>query len=772
MRISIDIRLEGDSNRAGRRDQLFVSTETPGQSMQLKARLVLLALLTWTGAAVADDPAWLSFPAGLNYNLVRESDGSATARVPVAYADAASGAEKTLKVRVTDVLYKEGRSDTLAGALDVKFNAPTLAAGPSIVVTVKKESAATVLPGAYVVSLLVAEDLAQTKPKPQVVTLTLQRPVPQLAPTSAKVVVGQIVDIFGAATTTNGTLGLQEQSGKAEAGQLFYVDSHEPPATGLPDSARLSFDGAASAVPPTKTVDIVVGAKGAFPLGTTSGRISVQSPELGAPVPVTFEVRARRELWLIAVCAALGAVAGWIIRTWLASKQALLNAETGAYEAIAAMMREIGKREDKGYRQALAEAYETLNQAILGKDAAKILAATKKAIDDVTTLRTALEQRVAPVRTKTVGLHDLLTVDWKFGDAGDQILASMRDELRSTEELLAKDNVTDAETGIADLMTVKLPALVGKIGQFGTDLARYLAALADQPPPYSADVAQELKSLATTATTTFKWPYAPPEAPTVDDARLVFKNADGLIRQSATFAGAAPDLAQSFMDSVDAKLLPYFPNASEKTVVIAAASVASASAMAQDITMPAQAVLRVRDRASTLRQEWSTFLTALAPNAPPAEINQALLTAQWSAAVDIALKAFPKPVTPATKALEDKALAAKPDAEIMDLSDAPFTLPALDVPRQTGTPLAFDPSPVLHSVISQGQAVAAQSKRLAAIQSFGFGLLFVIGSYVLYSDTWVGTAKEMLTLFVLAFGVDLTSDSVLGAFKKLKLPEA
>ena len=47
----------------------------------------------------------------------------------------------------------------------------------------------------------------------------------------------------------------------------------------------------------------------------------------------------------------------------------------------------------------------------------------------------------------------------------------------------------------------------------------------------------------------------------------------------------------------------------------------------------------------------------------------------------------------------------------------------------------------------------------------------VAGAYILYEETWVGTGKEMLALFMFAFGLDLTVDNVVGAFKKLKLPE-
>lgn len=64
-----------------------------------------------------------------------------------------------------------------------------------------------------------------------------------------------------------------------------------------------------------------------------------------------------------------------------------------------------------------------------------------------------------------------------------------------------------------------------------------------------------------------------------------------------------------------------------------------------------------------------------------------------------------------------------------------------------------------------------ESRLIALAQSLVFAALFTVGVYLLYTDTWVGTGKELLALIVLGFGVDLTGDSVVALFKKLKLPE-
>ena len=57
---------------------------------------------------------------------------------------------------------------------------------------------------------------------------------------------------------------------------------------------------------------------------------------------------------------------------------------------------------------------------------------------------------------------------------------------------------------------------------------------------------------------------------------------------------------------------------------------------------------------------------------------------------------------------------------------------------------------------------------LVVLQSLFFYVLFVAIAYATYEQAWIGDFKEMLALFLFAFSVDLTSDSVIAAFKKPK----
>jgi hypothetical protein len=56
--------------------------------------------------------------------------------------------------------------------------------------------------------------------------------------------------------------------------------------------------------------------------------------------------------------------------------------------------------------------------------------------------------------------------------------------------------------------------------------------------------------------------------------------------------------------------------------------------------------------------------------------------------------------------------------------------------------------------------------KAAAIQSAIVAGVFLAGAYGMNADAWMGTWKEITTLFLLAFGVDLTAAGVVAALKR------
>ena len=63
-------------------------------------------------------------------------------------------------------------------------------------------------------------------------------------------------------------------------------------------------------------------------------------------------------------------------------------------------------------------------------------------------------------------------------------------------------------------------------------------------------------------------------------------------------------------------------------------------------------------------------------------------------------------------------------------------------------------------------ACEAWAERFAFLQTAIVAPLFILAAYGIYGENWVGTYKEMMALFVIAFGADLSGDGIIAFLKK------
>jgi hypothetical protein len=97
---------------------------------------------------------------------------------------------------------------------------------------------------------------------------------------------------------------------------------------------------------------------------------------------------------------------------------------------------------------------------------------------------------------------------------------------------------------------------------------------------------------------------------------------------------------------------------------------------------------------------------------------------------------------------------------------------AVPVSPDGTSPLVSAQKPVLSGSAQERDYFMRQAEEASWLQSIILGALFTAIAYALYEKAWVGTLYEMLGIFIWAFGVDITSDAVMNAAKKVKLPEA
>ena len=148
-------------------------------------------------------------------------------------------------------------------------------------------------------------------------------------------------------------------------------------------------------------------------------------------------------------------------------------------------------------------------------------------------------------------------------------------------------------------------------------------------------------------------------------------------------------------------------------------------------------------------------------------MEQALQAGSWQHAVD-AFNAIPASQflgrTDATRAFA-AGDGGSSDAPSLQFHVAEEALPWLPAIAKASASASASPI-VLDGTIAE-QAHLQRSGEVASwLQSAVLAALFLAGNYLLYRESWAGTDKEIVALFLLAFGLDLSADNVLAALKK------
>jgi hypothetical protein len=178
--------------------------------------------------------------------------------------------------------------------------------------------------------------------------------------------------------------------------------------------------------------------------------------------------------------------------------------------------------------------------------------------------------------------------------------------------------------------------------------------------------------------------------------------------------------------------------------------------MLQAVDAPNDGVRERPGRAREMLKAWTTALSEVAgPSGDTQAITDAVNAYKFGEAVAMARKTGPQR---GEAAGGHSAVAVSP------------TVPAPHA-GQPATAAGFDGEILfIPATLGRFQAERAAYERgaeeLMLLQSVIVGLLFILAAYGIYADSWVGTYKEMMALFVIAFGADLSSEGIVGFLKK------
>lgn len=218
---------------------------------------------------------------------------------------------------------------------------------------------AAVVPGTYILKLE-----ARPRGRPTGVStdaqVTVRIPPPALRPT-APLQVERVIGPFESDRVQ--PLTLRETSARSRALVTTVGQTNETSEGGVVAGDLVFPEGGKAAIAPGGVMRIRPEATEGFPMGTSSGTIEVESPQLDTPVSVGFVVETRLSRFYLGVVLALGLLAGVLARIILRRR-----IEDGESELLVDTLRTRVKRErarrlDRTFHEKTAAVLEALDDA-------------------------------------------------------------------------------------------------------------------------------------------------------------------------------------------------------------------------------------------------------------------------------------------------------------------------------------------------------------------------------------------------------------------------
>lgn len=409
---------------------------------------------------------------------------------------------------------------------------------------------------------------------------------------------------------------------------------------------------------------------------------------------------------------------------------------------------------DADFKDKMKAISRDLDRADEDQDAALRNTVAKTAEDAVRTALAAIETQVSPLRSRIEALHDQTDPTHELPEILTKRMQSLAPQIERAAQLLNDRDIGACTRLVSRLETVDMVGLRDDADAYLTALTTLLNRAGAQPFPMGANLADHLSQIRAAAAA-----HAVPSP----DVPTALGRVQVIFRSVQRFGESAHVKAEAWCAQVKARLFQAFgaiPTDFDEVAALCTQAADQFSVELQDSIgsdWPAPAD-------SPLVSAWKRVLTELAPALDAAALELQLEQGRWYEAVAAAVAAAPV-MTPSEMAAEAApAGAVVAMAEPFDEAMVVAAGQANVAPRSALT--ALTNVPTIAGLVGLRQALLEKEQNLAFIQSVGFALVFVAGVHLLYATDWVGTYKEFAALFILAFGVDLTSDSVMAALKK------
>jgi hypothetical protein len=721
---------------------------------------VVFLLIAWSPAPAAEKVDWLNFPAGLNYTLSASSEGS-TVRIPVR---AVQGAILTtdLTIQVTDVVGPNGRPEFLSPLFTARLEKGDDQHGPSLLVEAQSQS---LLPGTYTVLVDLTNRVADPKTlaegSVQTISLTLAQPSPEIEVTS-RFYLDQTYGLFGTSSISR-PLQISETSGKAPLTKIHLADVREPGNLAQVDDGLLKFkmDEESLNAGETKLIDVDV--EGTFPLGTTAGKIELRANELSKPQVVPYEIKARRTTKWIYFITGTGFLCGWFIRVYLKKQQEIAEASADASGVVAEILAASSQIPDVTFQRQTTEIRKALSDSLnSGKpDVIRAAAGTAKAglqaaVSEFNRLRQEVVGCVEPLRS-------LILRRWKLAPSLMKSVEEISSRTQHAVQLLEGNSVADARTGLGDIEARLFPELFNQCHAWRRDIVLYLNAHLQHPLPQTKEGAEKfrkgvdawIESFGVIANVTTQVTIAQ-----LAEALEQTHAARAALNELGLHVAREVVRLETWIDEVlDATLRP---DKAEQFAALTRLNREVAETLPLSFDDPAQAAANHPGRMLQLQRSWVELLTTIAPvGATMDAVRDALYNDQWCVAIEQV-----KALLPSVK--QGRSIPSMDESAAIDGNVAgPIIFRSTYVGGAEAAAVHSMPIVSLSGSLAERSRFDRNARRAVFIQTVFFATLFMFVADALYSARWVGTTIEMLGLFVWAFGVDISSEAVMNAARKI-----
>ena len=665
-----------------------------------------------------------------------------------------------IQPRVQSVLFDK-KPDTTSFPLFTVDARLSASKGQQPSVVLKIEQIDKLLPGVYTVVL----DFNGGTVAIDALTLNIERRAAQLAAAAKQVVEVTREMPFVNDSVAPGSLLLYAASDSRSSEIRSATVSATPfnKSDGSPTTGRLLPSLPAASAAAGNGLEVKFAPTG-FPIGSATGKVLINSPDLKSPYALEVEVRTRRAPFWLVVTVLVGIAVGFVLRVLLTHRLELATAHDLAAELLQKVAREVDRTPDETFRSDIDAETGALRAAVRSLKVEDIDSAVtrleSKLSEAITSLRARLEQARKDVKTAAELAVTVVALPASMRSA----LSTLREK---TEQALEKVQARDAD-GAARVLDDAVRTFVGELQSCGISehslfvqsAARYgelqplmderrsnehEAALADIANADGLNSVDSLEDIATARAYLMKWLVA------------------GRRRQSAL-----SKLAE-FIDH-DARELPRLAERG------AGGPSAALAAKASEVLAATQLIVA----------ELRNLLTSAALFTVP-ELGLPRALAAYANLLLEVRKTRPKPPPDAWLAFDQAsreqrffgALAGLPELTAEDVEafrDLRAGVRSAAMPTTAPAALVRAPAPATGLAVRdlgaryskeirldspvELQAFRARSRwQIAAIygtQTAGVAIVLAIASYAVFGERFVGTYAELAGLFFWGFTADLS----------------